>query len=221
MGLSKLRFRKRQKKIKDGYNFVRPLKKTNFGLIRNTLYHLQNNFYQAGIMRSYNTLRGRLFAIDRELEKREIESDTTTFSEAFRKRRKTKTKEQQQLERKVAAEAVKKAQEKQKAAEASKAKPKVNEALAAAGKAVKQVVDTTLGITAPTTSQDTLKSAYTIPILTTDTILEQLEAQTKMMENMVQKMRPAVRLLEEWEEDEKIDLIKVQVKCHHRRCTSF
>ena len=159
-------------------------------------------------MRNYNTLRGRLFTIDRELEKRDIESDTTTFSEAFRKRRKTKTKEQQQLERKVAAEAVKKAQEKQKAAEASKAKPKVNEALAAAGKVVKQVVDTTLGITAPTPSQDTLKSAYTIPILTTDTILEQLEAQTKMMENMVQKMRPAVRLLEEWGEHEEIDLIR-------------
>jgi hypothetical protein len=161
-------------------------------------------------------LRGTLFALDRELENLEVRSDNVAFSEAFGRRRrgkaKTKKEQQQQLGRQVAEEAAKKAQkkqaEKQKVAEVSNVKQNVNDVLGVAGNAVKQVVDTALGTTPPTPSQDSPKPTFAIPALTSDTILEQLEAQTKMLENMVQKMRPAVRLLEEWEEDEEIDLIR-------------
>ena len=146
-------------------------------------------------MRSDNILRGNLFAIDRELKNIEVRSDNATFSEAFGRRRRTK-------------KAQKKQAEKQKVAEVSNVKQNVNDVLGAAGNAVKQVVDTALGTTPPTPSQDSPKPTFAIPALTSDTILEQLEAQTKMLENMVQKMRPAVRLLEEWEEDEEIDLIR-------------
>ena len=159
-------------------------------------------------MRSYNTLRGRLFALDRELENFEVGSDNDIFSEALGRRKRTKkASSKKPVSKKTAAP--KKAQEKQKATEASNVKQKANDTLEAAGKAVKQVVDTALGTTAPTPSQDTpSKPKYTFPALTSDTILEQLEAQTKVLENMVQKMRPAVRLLEEWEEDDEIDLIR-------------
>ena len=146
-------------------------------------------------MRSDNILRGNLFAIDRELKNIEVRPDTTTFSEASGRRRRTK-------------KAQKKQAEKQKVAEVSNVKQNVNDVLGAAGNAVKQVVDTALGTTPPTPSQDSPKPTFAIPALTSDTILEQLEAQTEMLENMVQKMRPAVRLLEEWEEDEEIDLIR-------------
>ena len=146
-------------------------------------------------MRSDNMLRGNLFAIDRELKNIEVRSDNATFSEAFGRRRRTK-------------KAQKKQAEKQKVAEVSNVKQNVNDVLGATGNAVKQVVDTALGTTPPTPSQDSPKPTFAIPALTSDTILEQLEAQTEMLENMVQKMRPAVRLLEEWEEDEEIDLIR-------------
>ena len=154
-------------------------------------------------MRSDSMLRGTLFALDRELENLEVRSDNATFSEAFGRRRRTK-------------KAQKKQAEKQKVAEVSNVKQNVNDVLGAAGNAVKQiagnavkqVVDTALGTTPPTPSQDSPKPTFAIPALTSDTILEQLEAQTEMLENMVQKMRPAVRLLEEWEEDEEIDLIR-------------
>ena len=146
-------------------------------------------------MRSDSMLRGTLFALDRELENLEVRSDNAAFSEAFGRRRRTK-------------KAQKKQAEKQKVAEVSNVKQNVNDVLGVAGNAVKQVVDTALGTTPPTPSQDSPKPTFAIPALTSDTILEQLEAQTEMLENMVQKMRPAVRLLEEWEEDEEIDLIR-------------
>ncbi len=156
-------------------------------------------------MRSYNTLRGRLFALDRELENFEVGSDNDIFSEALERRKRTKKPSSQKSASKKNTTAKETVGKKQKAT----AVPKKKDALGAAGKAVKQAVDTALGTTAPTPSQDTpTKPTYTISALTSDTILEQLEAQTKVLENMVQKMRPAVRLLEEWEEDDEIDLIR-------------
>jgi hypothetical protein len=161
-------------------------------------------------------LRGNLFAIDRELKNIEVRSVNATFSEALGRRKRTKkaperktTKKNVASKKQATAQNPKQKQtENQKITDASKVKSNVNDVLGAAGNAVKQVVDTALGTTPPTPSQDSPKPTSAIPALTSDTILEQLEAQTKMLENMVQKMRPAVRLLEEWEEDEEIDLIR-------------
>ena len=53
-------------------------------------------------MRSYNTLRGRLFALDRELENFEVGSDNDIFSEALGRRKRTKKHRQKnQFQRKL------------------------------------------------------------------------------------------------------------------------